>query len=838
MKRLGDLAKPQKKKKKPNEKEERESFELIHPTQTRPVGWTSLTWLYFSYDININAQYSQCLLCGDLISYNSNGTTSCTGQEKHLKTVHHMVKIPENLTFAPKVAKDPFTQSTLNKGSKIEDDWRNGLNVARWWSFMGLARKNITHKLTRTAFPRDIPRGVSVGDLESLITDVAHGERELLVQEFEGGTVCIELDAGRKMKRDFTNLLMNGKYVQSYEIGFTETSDNVVKWLLGVLAKKQTEFKCLVTCLINDNAAKGDVPAHQVATEMGYIHCRCVPHSANLGFKDLFSCTNPVCLDLQRLFGEMNDLTKIIMNRKEPLKKFRESQVAENKSKTPLILIKVGDTRWTCRTSAIIRFDLLLPHVIHVTTTSKWTVQEIVKMKKESLKNVLQSENVQGDIDALLNHFTKEATEQVNVRRSSDSEELPETNVRSRRMSDEAYSISTMDQEKIHNFAIGFMVQVQVWMKRLQIYRLSLYEWTLMWKEIRIHGAKIEKWDSTKLDWIQNLHTKFHKIAKEELQTLWRIFLKLLDDRSHQFNDQLVSFCETFIPRPYGLPNSFEDCDEVVSGILGISEKPIDSDANRSIWGLGPRLLKRYLDFQNESRPGPILAEEEVAQLLRSQYILFCDKSTWSRALNDCKGNPIVFWETQAKSGNMKNLAQIVLLIMLADCTNVNVERSMKVLADIVSEKRNRLGLGKICEESLIKFNHNDQIKNEDRHTRIQGCYALAEKAYDTTGIVKKDELDFIKIIEDVVVTKKGKKRKSQTTQGPSVETVTIPKASRKTKIFQNISTNPEYINSKRKTRSTKVIVDHDDDDDDDEFEDIEDEYEESVPSTDEVTYL
>jgi hypothetical protein len=39
----------------------------------------------------------------------------------------------------------------------------------------------------------------------------------------------LEIDAGRKMSRDFTNVLFNGKLVEVYELEFSDHAPNVIK---------------------------------------------------------------------------------------------------------------------------------------------------------------------------------------------------------------------------------------------------------------------------------------------------------------------------------------------------------------------------------------------------------------------------------------------------------------------------------------------------------------------------------------------------------------------------------------------------------------------------------
>ena len=96
---------------------------------------------------------------------------------------------------------------------------------------------------------------------------------------------------------------------------------------------------------------------------------------------------------------------------------------------------------------------------------------------------------------------------------------------------------------------------------------------------MRIYCLRVQKWDPT-LDWTKNLKTTFHTTAKQDIQSIWIIFLRIMDGRSSQFNDRLVSICESLQPFPNGLQHSFVDHDEVIDSFFGKGVTPIDMEKN------------------------------------------------------------------------------------------------------------------------------------------------------------------------------------------------------------------------------------------------------------------
>ena len=119
----------------------------------------------------------------------------------------------------------------------------------------------------------------------------------------------------------------------------------------------------------------------------------------------------------------------------------------------------------------------------------------------------------------------------------------------------EYYQITGKEEEEYHNLYIGCLQRIGEFIKRTQEDQFSLLELVLLVKQIRYHSIAVQKWDSSTLGWIKDLKTKFHKIdeCKKDIQNCWFQFLKIMDQRSAQFNDKLIAVGEIFIPFYEGL---------------------------------------------------------------------------------------------------------------------------------------------------------------------------------------------------------------------------------------------------------------------------------------------
>lgn len=145
----------------------------------------------------------------------------------------------------------------------------------------------------------------------------------------------------------------------------------------------------------------------------------------------------------------------------------------------------------------------------------------------------------------------------------------------------------------------------------------------------------------------------------------------------------------------------------------------------------------------------------------------------------------------------------------------------MKTLGSIVTPNRNKLGTLKVNEEMAIKFNSNSITKNVKRHIRVGESYETFKKFYEKVKISIDEEKQVIKIIDEFSVL-------------PSTQTITTPvttrpesmqgnddvpesTVSRKTKVFQLIAENPDYLPRKRLSRKKYPTFNESDEDEGDE---------------------
>ena len=449
--------------------------------------------------------------------------------------------------------------------------------------------------------------------------------------------------------------------------------ENVANWLTCLFKKTQDKFDCIIVSWSNDNCSRIDSPMHIVSMKLGLLHPRCIPHAGNLSLKDLFASKHPVCVLANNLLRKMNDLCKIVMNRKAPLKLFKESQTSmfllQGLKKKPKILLRPSGTRWTCKTNGWIRFNELVEHVEYVLTKSKWKISAIHKMLREDIKKLVEDETLREMHSTFEEELEEQEPFQPDV--NDDDADQEESN------SLEEYKLSAMEQEQIHNFAIGFFSEVNKFMTKIQIHRLSLLEWMFLWKEARIYVARILKWDKLDLIWIKDIKLEYHATAKKEIQELWLEFMKIMDQRSSQFNDRLVSLCESFQPFPVGMQHSFVDHEEVMYSFLGKGETPEEPQKNSQLWDLGPMLCLRLLEWKSKTSPLMLPTLDKLREDLHGEYSIFSERSTWMESWKGKSKDPLYFWDQKKTRFPLLSLG--VSSLMKIDVTNVNVERSMKI---------------------------------------------------------------------------------------------------------------------------------------------------------------
>lgn len=109
---------------------------------------------------------------------------------------------------------------------------------------------------------------------------------------------------------------------------------------------------------------------------------------------------------------------------------------------------------------------------------------------------------------------------------------------------------------------------------------------------------------------------------------------------------------------------------------------------------------------------------------------------------------PFQFWNHWKIKKKFPLLSCLALKMFSLEVTNVTVERSMKTLGSIMTERRNRLGLNKVNEEMLIKFNQNTSKLNEEKVKRLENVYDEFKKKWKSYNINEQDEKTMINLID------------------------------------------------------------------------------------------
>lgn len=431
-------------------------------------------------------------------------------------------------------------------------------------------------------------------------------------------TVALEIDGGRKAGTDYTNIILEGNFIESFCITEKELKDNVITILKKKILDDEKSFNTLVVSISNDNCVKIDAAAHQVCQDLGKIHTRCSPHTLNLTFKDLI-LSNQI---LTRLMKKILDITKILMNRKEEKSIFGKKQLSNWIDKPGvkpkvLILKKPGDTRWTSKTVSWERFLRLIISVEETLAVLKYPEHKVKKLlqefrkkeiamatdeetKEDGSEDRLRENNAQvqnsiefEDQPSSLAHETDISPDQFFHVESSDEENEQES-VEKEKEDLPYFGISAREQEQYHNYYYGLLLPVHNWINSMQADRWSLLEQLFWYKEARYNIIAVQKWD-TKVEFFSNLKSDYHKTVKEDLQAVWLDLGKILEMRSGQFNDKVMAILEDFLPMTVGVKHSYDDHKEVVNCFLGnvLEEDLISIDKVETLFDVGPRIVPK-----------------------------------------------------------------------------------------------------------------------------------------------------------------------------------------------------------------------------------------------------
>jgi hypothetical protein len=204
---------------------------------------------------------------------------------------------------------------------------------------------------------------------------------------------------------------------------------------------------------------------------------------------------------------------------------------------------------------------------------------------------------------------------------------------------------------------------------------------------------------------------------------------------------------------------------------------------------------------------------DKLREDLHREYSLFSERGTWMESWKGKSKDQLCFWDQQKTRFPLLSL--LITCLMKIDVTNVNVERSMKTLSHVVNPLRSKLGLAKVNEEMSIKFNRNSETKSIERHERLQQTHSKFELHYTNLKITREHEADVIHRVDNLA---------SPTVNTPNtMESPQPVRKSRKTKEFELIENNPDYLPKKRSTRVNRTAqlqqIDEEDEDDEDYFE-------------------
>jgi hypothetical protein len=221
-----------------------------------------------------------------------------------------------------------------------------------------------------------------------------------------------------------------------------------------------------------------------------------------------------------------------------------------------------------------------------------------------------------------------------------------------------------------------------------------------------------------------------------------------MDSRSSQFNDRLVSVAESLFPFPIGLQHSYSDHEQVLENFLGKGPTPQEDERDYVLWDLGPRLVHRINILRSSNSPSVVPTLEIIREKMHNELSMFMDRSTWASSWIGRSHDPLEFWDHQ--KATFPYLSCLALSLLKMEVTNANVERSMKTLGAVVTPKRNNIGVTKVNEEMIIKYNLKKYERNVKSFERTKDYFCLFEIRYkDVWKCSKEDEKKVIDMIDN-----------------------------------------------------------------------------------------
>lgn len=145
-------------------------------------------------------------------------------------------------------------------------------NIATYFATKSIPRDHYDCPQFKKAFSNDRPKGTDRSDLDSSIETISNEIFTEIKQKLTGTPSHLEIDGAKKAGKDYSTILLNGDFINTYLFNKTETKENLVKDLKERIEKLEIEYKTVVVCATNDNCIRIDAPMHSVCHILGIFH--------------------------------------------------------------------------------------------------------------------------------------------------------------------------------------------------------------------------------------------------------------------------------------------------------------------------------------------------------------------------------------------------------------------------------------------------------------------------------------------------------------------------------------------------------------------------------------
>ena len=763
-----------------------------------PKAKSSFIWDNFFEVYSLEPSYSLCLLCPRdseqrKVKFVFSGCTHLKFCKAHLKDKHDISEeFIQNMEKTTTQGRNYFRNLLTNE---ISSDERMRLHAISFCK-NSLPRSLIEDGSFQKA--NNIPSNTKIENLEKAIQSVAKECLKNLELCVKGGCCTIQIDCWENGNRYITGITCNGLLYKVFDVTDKETKENVIKVLTQHLKELELTFNTKILSISNDNCVKIDIPLALISTELAIIHTRCVAHGFSLSIKDIFK----LFPDFKNLYNKANVISKIFRRRREAQELFKAKQqpkqpeptdqqltsssTQSNSKQKVLMLMLPNKTRWLGQLTCWQRLCKLMPEV-------RETLNELMLDPSSIDKYLLNEYPDDNDLYDTTNQEQQDEDHYINEIKSS---------------TDAILEINVIEQTKYLNYNTSCIEPLIGFMKEVQLSSFTLIEAVYFWQEIRQYIIAVFKWDSEYCPWINELNTnlRIHPTAKEDIQSFWLMFGKILDERSAQFNDKLITVAEYLIPEPIGTKYSYmDDSSIVINWFFGRGEAPeLDQQAD-SHWNVGPRILKRILELRNNVMLDTDEIEDkklkQFIEILHKEMSVFELERSWKiHTPNEKLMDPLEFWEFHKDQRFFPNLSLLAYYLLRVDVTNADVERLFKFCKNFLPPERNRLSTEKLNEEAIIKCNVDGGNKIEKVEERVKNSL---EKHQKKMRYNNKDEEQMIKKLEelDAQIRKKRKRDEDQVDEDEDISKE-VP-SNKKLKIFKEISKGFISIGSRRSNSKT-----------------------------------